>query len=738
MNKNNFYTLFSIGFWVVLLGIAVPMEGQTYGSSVNVNGDFELASIFAMPTSPASPTEYVAETWYRGNTRITKETTYPINGLASVFFNANSTNDAVIYQRSTGLEANTTYKLTTTARIQSAAGASGTQSNQGFMYVAVRGGTYWAQNPVGLGSGLTFNTATNTTKSFEFNTGSYTDIVVQAAVWKANWGIGYFDDIMIQKKLATITTSSSNSAMGSVTATGTVNWGPNTTVTATPTAGYQFVNWTENGSEVSTNAAYTFAATADRVLVANFAPTSATAITENTNASAICSDCDVTVASGAILTIDVNKSLKSLTVATGGKVTISGTNSLTATNGITFESNSSGTATLVDEYATPTITANVKQYLPQGRNWYLGSPVESTTSPATAGNLTATGTATSVSYYNEVTGAWVNSYTGNLVRGVGYVAVSSAGTGTNKITMSGTLNSGDVPVTLTKTGTGGFAGYNLIANPYPSYINPMSAINANANLEKTIWYRTKGTNYEFETVNTTSGVGTNNAATGMVTGHIPPMQAFWVRTNADAQTFTFTNSMRSHGGNVTVGEGTVPTTPLKSKKSINQGIARIVVTGNSGSDEAVLYFDENASNGYDAYDSRKMFESSTATSPEIFTTVDNQKLVINGLNKVSDEMEIALGFIAKQVGDYSISINEMSNFETGTRIILKDSQNPGTEFELSVGTGYNFSSQTATATTDRFTLLFRAPDVSTQIDNTDQTQRSGVCKCLQSNYHHCS
>jgi len=43
------------------------------------------------------------------------------------------------------------------------------------------------------------------------------------------------------------------------------------TVEATPNTSYYFVNWTENGVEVSTNATYTFTATASRTLVANFA-----------------------------------------------------------------------------------------------------------------------------------------------------------------------------------------------------------------------------------------------------------------------------------------------------------------------------------------------------------------------------------------------------------------------------------------------------------------------------------
>ena len=50
----------------------------------------------------------------------------------------------------------------------------------------------------------------------------------------------------------------------------TFNHGENCTVTATANEGYAFVNWTENGVEVSTEPTYSFVVTSDRDLVANF------------------------------------------------------------------------------------------------------------------------------------------------------------------------------------------------------------------------------------------------------------------------------------------------------------------------------------------------------------------------------------------------------------------------------------------------------------------------------------
>lgn len=57
---------------------------------------------------------------------------------------------------------------------------------------------------------------------------------------------------------------------GFVTGNGSYNHGASVTVTATPNDGFTFVNWTENGTEVSTNSSYTFNAANNRSLVANF------------------------------------------------------------------------------------------------------------------------------------------------------------------------------------------------------------------------------------------------------------------------------------------------------------------------------------------------------------------------------------------------------------------------------------------------------------------------------------
>jgi surface protein len=68
----------------------------------------------------------------------------------------------------------------------------------------------------------------------------------------------------------TISAVANPTAGGSITGAGNYNHGASVSLVATPNTGYAFVNWTENGQQVSTNATYQFTATANRNLVANF------------------------------------------------------------------------------------------------------------------------------------------------------------------------------------------------------------------------------------------------------------------------------------------------------------------------------------------------------------------------------------------------------------------------------------------------------------------------------------
>ena len=90
---------------------------------------------------------------------------------------------------------------------------------------------------------------------------------------------------------------------GTVSGDGTFFADSSQTVTATPNPGWQFVNWTEGGAEVSTDASYTFTLNADRNLVAHFAQITYTVTTSVDPAGGGTTSGDGTYPSGSSRTV---------------------------------------------------------------------------------------------------------------------------------------------------------------------------------------------------------------------------------------------------------------------------------------------------------------------------------------------------------------------------------------------------------------------------------------------------
>ena len=80
----------------------------------------------------------------------------------------------------------------------------------------------------------------------------------------------------------TVALSSNPSGSGTTSGGGTFQSGSSVTVSAVANAGYDFVNWTEGSTVVSTSASYTFTLSASRSLVANFTVSRYT-VTANVN-----------------------------------------------------------------------------------------------------------------------------------------------------------------------------------------------------------------------------------------------------------------------------------------------------------------------------------------------------------------------------------------------------------------------------------------------------------------------
>ena len=574
---------------------------------------------------------------------------------------------------------------------------------------------------------ITYSSGNTSVATVDASTGEVTILTSGSAVITAN--IAANGDYNSGSSTYTLNVSSISLTVSGAAATNKAYDGTNTAVISGTLSGII------NSDDVSLNGTGTFAdiniangisvtstSTLGGTKAANYTLTQPTGLTANITAiattisssggignSSLLPGSDLTVQSGVELVVDNTSTVHAITVNPGAKLTLNSTKTLIV-GSLTLQSNENGTGTFVDEGGTLTATTTkVEQQLTAGRNWYVSIPV-------TAAASSVLNRGTSVIYYDEPTGEWLAPADGTLLTGHGYVSTAVrtpdiTGT-TGTVDFSGTLNTGSQPVTLTRSvGNILKSGFNLIGNPYPSYLNAMTAINANSNVLQTIWYRTRETsgayNYAFETVNTASGVGTNAAGTGIVTGYVPPMQAFWVRTKIDNQTLTFTNSMRSHANPTDV-----TTTPLKAPTQIAQELLRLQISDGISRDETVIYTNSNADNSYDNYDSPKM-SNNIVSIPEIYTQIGTEQLAINGMNAIPYDTEIALGFTTGQSNAFIIKASQFSNFAAGTQIILRDKV-LNTEQDLTIA-DYSFSSDSV-STTNRFTLVFKAPTVTTGIN----------------------
>jgi hypothetical protein len=409
----------------------------------------------------------------------------------------------------------------------------------------------------------------------------------------------------------------------------------------------------------------------------------------------------VNISNGHTVTITDNATASTLFINPGARLTLNSAQTLTA-NIFNINSDATGTGTFVDANAagglTVTGTTNVQQYLSSARNWYMSSPVVGATAPV--GNT----------YYKYIEAGnngttWTPVSSGDVFsKMTGYIVQPIIA---NPINFNGSsLYTGDQSISgLTMTSTAKI-GYNLVGNPYPSYVDWNQA--TKTNLSNTMWYRTNdGSAWKFYTYITVDGAG-GIGVPASITNMIPPMQAFWVRVTSGTGTLGFTNTSRSHKVDANVFRAPA------AKTSVNK-ILRLQVAAGSITDEAVVYFNPNASNGYDAYDSPKMMNGTTSIVPDIYTIAGTEQLVINGMNTISYDVEIPLYFNANasSTGTFGLSSDEMSNFETGTKVYVKNNKT-GEQQIISDGTIYTFDA-TAVGSDPAFSLIFKAPGAITAI-----------------------
>jgi hypothetical protein len=439
----------------------------------------------------------------------------------------------------------------------------------------------------------------------------------------------------------------------------------------------------------------------------------------------------VTIMNSHTVSVAANATAGALTLNTGSVLNVNAGVQFTVTGALSNSgtmnlrsTQAEGSATLLTSGTVSTGTYNVEQYLDGVRNWYVSSPLSNALAPSgnTYFNYVEAGTNEDLTQSGS-SAYWKPIYEGNsLVAGVGYIAKPTSAGLITFSTTTGKINTGEVTVNLTKAGAIK-TGFNLCGNPYPANLTFTESMATDANVIPSVWYRTATwvedavtpSNskfvYSFNTFNVLGGPSVSTPIG--TTGVIPPMQAFWLRANtanANASSLVLNNSMCT---------ADVSSNPLKTPtvKYSNQQVLRIQLSNGTNNDEAVLYSNPNASNDYDGYDSPKMFNNS-ASIAEIYSIAGAEDLAINGLNTIPYDTEIALGFNALSAGTFSLKASQISNFEPGTQVILKDYLNPISPVtaDLNDGSSFSFTSDVTSNNTSRFALIFHAPQVATGIN----------------------
>ena len=393
-------------------------------------------------------------------------------------------------------------------------------------------------------------------------------------------------------------------------------------------------------------------------------------ITTSANSStlSLTATSNVSILNGGILTIDANTTASALTVNSGGQLTLNNGFTLNASL-LTIQADTAKSGSFVDFNTTGGLTvsgtSSVQQWLSTGRNWYVSSPV----SNASSAVVNAAGGLNKLYWYDEAhssTNPWPQISTNDITLQAmkGYIFNMAAD---GNVTFTGNFNTGSKSITVSRTTGEIKEGFNLIGNPYPSYVNWDLA--TKTNISSTIWYRTKAKSgsYTFDTYNAISHVGTNTNGVRAVTGLIPPMQTVWVRVDVgqSSGSVAFNNNMRSHK--------TELATALKAKSLNNeiQQSVRLSVSNGINNDETILVFNPAASNDLDGFDSEKM-SNNNSSFPEIFTSTNSKNLTINGLKTIPYDTEIPIGFTTLSAGNFKIIASDVKNISQETLLVLKD------------------------------------------------------------------
>ncbi|MDN3492037.1 lamin tail domain-containing protein [Winogradskyella bathintestinalis] len=283
---------------------------------------------------------------------------------------------------------------------------------------------------------------------------------------------------------------------------------------------------------------------------------------------------------------------------------------------------------------------------------------------------------------------------------VGYRAAS---TDDGNFTFTGTINTGEVPITITSEGLT-FPEWNLIGNPYPSYINLAEFLAEN----NTLFTDDKGGVYGYNG-NATDGWEIWNQAysDNNPNALITPGQGFLVASKFASREVTFTPAMRTIGSTDDF---------IAGRQNIETSISylRLQATNSTKTYNTDFYFNDTATLGLNpGYDSG-IFGSAGDFSLYSHLVEDNTGVAmgIQTINNASlnTEVSIPLGVHALQGQQVTFNIAE-STLPNTVLVYLEDTVT--NTFTLLNSEDYTLTPNTDLSGTGRFYLRFSETTLST-------------------------
>ncbi len=255
------------------------------------------------------------------------------------------------------------------------------------------------------------------------------------------------------------------------------------------------------------------------------------------------------------------------------------------------------------------------------------------------------------------------------------------------IDVTGPPNVGDIslPLSYTNTGFPAADGYSMVGNPYPSTLDWDSPNITKIGVNNAIYIWNPDlqqfASYVF-------GLGVNGGSR-----YIASSQAFWIKASAVGASVVVTEASKS----------AVDASFLKQSQTSNP--FKMKVINNYGSDELIINFNENATNGFDAsFDAIKMASVNT-NIPAISSVLDSIDYSINQLPE--QEINIPIKILSGAGGIHTVNFQNISAFVNSSCIILED---------LFTGSTYDLRTTNSitvyinsTTTSARFLLHLGAP-----------------------------